>query len=288
MPTVIDIHPHVIATDTARYPLAPLGGTQSTWSRDRPTSFETMIKEMDAAGVARSAIVQASTAYGHDNSYVAEAIAAYPKRFTGVFSVDVLAPDAVDRMKHWIGRGFSGMRLFTTGSTMPGQATWFDDPRSYPAWEYAGAAGLPVCMQMTPQGFPQLRGLMERFPKVRIILDHLARPQLTDGPPFAADQPFFDLAKYGQVFLKVTPVNVEPKEWGKATPASFFGAVVETFGAARIAWGSNFPATAGPLADILERAQAAFAFASAQEREWIFGKTAQALYPRLADESASR
>ncbi len=283
MASIIDIHPHVICPDTARYPLAPLGGTQSTWSRDRPTSFETMIKEMDAAGVARSAIVQASTAYGHDNSYVAEAIAAYPKRFTGVFSVDVLAPDAVDKMKHWLGKGFSGMRLFTTGSTMPGQATWFADPSTYPAWEYAGEAGIPVCMQMTPQGFPQLRGLMDRFPKVRIILDHLARPQLTDGPPFTADQPFFDLAKYGQVFLKVTPVNVEPKAWGKATPASFFGEVVKTFGASRIAWGSNFPATAGPLSAILKKAQDAFSFASAEDREWIFGKTAMALYPKLAD-----
>ena len=47
MASIVDIHPHVIATDTARYPLAPLGGTQSTWSRDRPTSYETMIEEMD-------------------------------------------------------------------------------------------------------------------------------------------------------------------------------------------------------------------------------------------------
>jgi L-fuconolactonase len=283
MSSIIDIHPHVIATDTARYPLAPLGGTQSTWSRDRPTSWQQMIAEMDAAGVAKSAIVQASTAYGHDNSYVAEAIAAYPKRFTGVFSVDVLAPDAVEKMKYWLGRGFSGMRLFTTGSTMPGQATWFADPSTFAAWEYAGEAGIPVCMQMTPQGFPQLRGLMDRFPKVRIILDHLARPQLVDGPPFAADQLFFDLAGYGQVFLKVTPINVEPKDWGKATPESFFGAVIKAYGASRIAWGSNFPATAGPLAAILAKAQAAFAFASAGDREWIFGKTAQALYPRLVD-----
>lgn len=282
MASIIDIHPHVISTDTARYPLAPLGGTQSTWSRDRPTSYQQMIAEMDAAGVAKSAIVQASTAYGHDNSYVAEAIAAHPKRFTGVFSVDVLAPDAVEKMKHWIGKGFSGMRLFTTGSTMPGQATWFDDPRSFAAWEYAGAAGIPVCMQMTPQGFPQLRGLMERFPRVRMILDHLARPRLTDGPPYAADKDFFELARYPQVYLKVTPINVEPKEWGKATPDTFFAAVIKAYGASRIAWGSNFPATAGPLSDILKKAQASFAFASAADRDWIFGKTAQALYPRLA------
>jgi predicted TIM-barrel fold metal-dependent hydrolase len=282
MSAIIDIHPHVISTDTARFPLAPLGGTQSTWSRDRPTSYQQMIAEMDAAGVAKSAIVQASTAYGHDNSYVAEAISAYPQRFTGVFSVDVLAPDAVEKMKYWIGRGFSGMRLFTTGSTMPGQATWFADPSAYPAWEFAGEAGIPVCMQMTPQGFPQLRGLMDRFPKVRIILDHLARPHLVDGPPFAADQPFFELARYGQVFLKLTPVNVEPKDWGKATPETFFGAVIAAFGASRIAWGSNFPATAGPLSATLRKAQTALAFANAGDREWIFGKTAQALYPRLA------
>jgi L-fuconolactonase len=116
---VIDIHPHVIATDTTKYPLAPLGGTQSTWSRERPTPYEKLIEEMDAAGVDKAAIVQASTAYGHDNSYVAEAIAAHPRRFTGVFSVDVLAPDATEKMRFWMDRGFSGMRLFTTGSTMP-------------------------------------------------------------------------------------------------------------------------------------------------------------------------
>jgi predicted TIM-barrel fold metal-dependent hydrolase len=280
---IIDIHPHVIATDNARYPLQPLGGHHITWSRDRPTPYDKMIEAMDQAGVAKSAIVQASTAYGHDNSYVAEAIAAYPGRFTGVFSVDMLSADNVERMKHWLALGFSGMRLFTTGSTMPGQATWFDDPRTFPAWQYAADHSVPVCMQMTPQGFPQLRGLIERFPKVRIILDHLARPRLTDGPPFAADEEFLALSKYPNVFLKLTPINVEPKDWGKATPGSFFGALIKTYGANRIAWGSNFPATEGTLKEILGKAQAALSFTSADDREWIFGKTALELYPRLKD-----
>jgi L-fuconolactonase len=278
---IIDIHPHVISTDNARYPLQPLGGSQSTWSRDRPTPYEKMIEAMDQAGVAKSAIVQASTAYGHDNSYVAEAIAAYPKRFTGVFSIDMLAADNVDKMKHWLARGFSGMRLFTTGSTMPGQATWFDDPRTFPAWQYAGEAGIPVCMQMTPQGFPQLRGLLERFPKVKFILDHLARPQLVDGPPFAADREFLALARYPNVYLKLTPLNVSPANWGKATPETFFGALIAAYGAQRIAWGSNFPATEGTLAQILGKAQQALSFASASDREWIFGGTALTLYPSL-------
>ena len=283
MASTVDIHPHVISTDTKRHPLAPLGGTQSTWSRDRPTPFEKLVEAMDAAGVDKAAIVQASTAYGHDNSYVAEAIATYPKRFTGVFSVDVLAPNSVDKMRHWIDRGFSGMRLFTTGSTMPGQQTWFDDPRSFAAWEFAGKAGIPVCMQMTAQGFPQLTALMDRFPDVKIILDHLGRPQLIDGPPYAADQVLFDLARYSNVFLKVTPVNVSPKEWGKGSAETFFRKLIATFGANRMAWGSNFPATNDSLSGILRKAQAAFAFAGADDRGWIFGRTAQALYPKLAD-----
>jgi predicted TIM-barrel fold metal-dependent hydrolase len=280
--TTIDIHPHVISTDTARYPLAPLGGVQSTWSRDRPTPLEKLVAEMDRAGIDKAAIVQASTAYGHDNSYVAEAIAAHPQRLTGVFSVDVLAADAVDKMRHWLARGFGGMRLFTTGSTMPGQATWFADPRAFPAWGFAGEAGIPVCMQMTPSGFDALRTLMQNFPNVRIILDHCARPHLIDGPPYHGDAGLFRFADNPSVFLKVTPLNFAPADWGKATPQSFLGKLLATFGAGRVAFGSNFPATEGSLAEILGKARAAFSFASAIDQALVFGGTGQSLYPMLA------
>ncbi len=40
MSEVIDIHPHIVSPDTKRYPLAPLGGTQSTWSSERPTTYQ--------------------------------------------------------------------------------------------------------------------------------------------------------------------------------------------------------------------------------------------------------
>src|SRR4029077_15648578 len=121
---VIDIHPHVISTDTARYPRAPLGGHQSDWSRERPVSYEQIIVEQDRAGLQQAALVQASTCYGHDNSYVAEAVAAHPERFTGVFSCDILQADATVAMAHWMSKGMTGLRLFTTGSTMPGQQDW--------------------------------------------------------------------------------------------------------------------------------------------------------------------
>ena len=278
----IDIHPHVISGDTTRYPNAPLGGQKSDWSRQRPVNVEQMIVAMDQAGIAKSALVQASTCYGHDNSYIADAIAAHPDRFTGVFSVDVLAPDAPEKIRYWVGRRLTGMRLFTAGSTMLNQADWVDDPRSFPAWECAGQLGIPVCMQMTVKAIPQLIHMLERFPKVSVILDHLAKPALSDGPPYAAAANVFRLADFKNLFLKLTPRTVAEAQNGKATHATFFPLLVSKFGASRIAWGSNYPASEGTLPELLKGSQAALSVLPAEDRDWIFSKTALTLYPALA------
>src|SRR4051794_17521013 len=96
---IIDIHPHVISSDTKRYPITPLGGVRSVWSEERPVTFEQMIAAMDQAGVNKAALVHSSTTYGYDNSYVADCVAQRPDRFTAVFSVDVLAPDAPQKIR---------------------------------------------------------------------------------------------------------------------------------------------------------------------------------------------
>jgi L-fuconolactonase len=277
----IDIHPHIIASDTARYPLSPLGGHQSDWSRTRPVSMEQLIAAMDQAGVQKAAIVQASTCYGHDNSYVADAVAAHPERFTGVFSVDVLAPDAPHRMRHWLGKGLTGLRLFTFGSTMSEQANWLDDPKSYPAWTAACKLGLSVCLQMSAKAIPQAAGMAKRFPDLKIILDHGARPVLDDGPPYAAAESLFDLARLPNIYLKLTPRIFAECRKAKATPETFFPRLVSEFGAQRLAWGSNYPSSEGKLPELLEVARESVASLSPADREWIFAKTAQVLYPAL-------
>jgi predicted TIM-barrel fold metal-dependent hydrolase len=117
---------------------------------------------------------------------------------------------------------------------------------------------------------------------VTIILDHLSRAPFEDGPPYSKAADFLALARYEQVYLKVTPNNVTPKSWGKGSPETFFGKLIDTFGASRIAWGSNFPNSVGTLPELLATARKAFSFAKEPDQEWIFGKTAQTLYPVLA------
>ena len=57
-PMIIDVHCHVVSPDRVKYPLAPIGGKQSDWSSERPTTPEQLIAAMDAAGVAKAAVVQ--------------------------------------------------------------------------------------------------------------------------------------------------------------------------------------------------------------------------------------
>jgi predicted TIM-barrel fold metal-dependent hydrolase len=281
--SAVDTHAHVIAADEKRYPRAPLGGRQSDWSRERPASAEQMLAAMDAAGVAKMVLVQASTCYGHDNAYVADSVAAHPERFVGVFSVDVLAPDAPARMRDCLGRGLAGLRVFVAGHTAALADARLDDPRCFAAWECAREAGIPVCVQARADRLTQLTAVLDRFPQVPVLLDHMARPEIEDGPPYAAAAGLFALARRNNVFLKLTTHNLREARAGRATPESFFGRVVREFGAERIAWGSNTPASAGTLAELLADARAALAALSREDRDWIFFRTAQKLYPDLVD-----
>jgi L-fuconolactonase len=278
---VIDSHTHVISADADRYPPAPLGGHQSDWSKARPVTRDGLAAAMDQAGIAQAVVVQASTVYGHDSRYVVEAVRAHPKRFVGVFSIDPLADDAVEQMKRWIGEGLVGVRLFTTGSTMPGQAHWLADEATYKAWEFAEANRISVCLQMTIAGIPMLRTLLERFPKVRVLLDHLARPDLSDGPPYSRAQPLFDLVNFPGLHLKLTNRTIAAAGEGLSTAATFIPYVVRAFGAERILWGSNFPAAQGALSDLLSQAKAAVASLPHSEQAMIFAGAARGLYPTL-------
>jgi predicted TIM-barrel fold metal-dependent hydrolase len=284
---LLDTHTHVISPDQSTYPVNPIGGKQSDWSHERPVDANALLRAMDAAGIEQAVVVQASTVYGHDNRYVTESVRAHRDRFVGVYSIDAMAADAVERIEYWQSQGLAGFRLFTTGSTMPGQADWLGHPDSYRAWAYAEAHGIPVCLQMTMEGLPKLRELMTRFPRANVLLDHCARPDLTDGRPYAKAQALFDMAAFPGVHLKLTNRTLDAATQGASRPVDFLAAIVAAFGASRIAWGSNFPAAAGTLAELAQAARDALKELPPATRESILSGTARRLYPFTQARSAA-
>ncbi|MBU9367446.1 amidohydrolase [Burkholderia multivorans] len=282
MTSIVDIHPHIISDDEKRYPPAPLFGKRSEWSQERPNTVEALISAMDEAGVAKAAVVHSSTTYGFDNSYVVDSCARFPDRLVAVGSVNMLADDVASVIEKWVGSGLAGLRIFTGGSTKDFDPSELENPKSFRAWEILAELKLPMCIQTGPIGLPQVRMLAQKFPRVNIVLDHLARPDVLDGPPYANAASLFAMADLPNVYLKLTPRIFGDVKKEKASAETFFPRVVEAFGAARLAWGSNFPTSPGTLTEILATAQDGLQCLSETDREWIFGKTALKLYPALA------
>lgn len=282
---LIDIHPHITSPDTDRYPVDPLGGKRSDWSKERSATITDLAAAMDEAGVDKAAIVHSSTTYGFDNSYVADSIVDYPGRFTGVFSVDVTQPDAPEKMRYWVGRGMTGMRIYARGSTMKTDWLRIDDPAVTPAWECAAELGISVATNVNARddSLAHIKTILARFPSVPLVIDHLGRPPIADGPPYLAAESYFALADSPNLFLKYTRSGLDSMIKGAAEPEGFMTRLVGVFGADRIAWGSNYLSAPGTLGEIIAGAQAACAGLSDEDCSWIFARTAQRIYPALAD-----
>lgn len=43
MSIIVDAHPHLVAADTKRYPITPLGGRQSEWSKGLHLTAEELL-----------------------------------------------------------------------------------------------------------------------------------------------------------------------------------------------------------------------------------------------------
>jgi predicted TIM-barrel fold metal-dependent hydrolase len=278
---LVDTHVHVIAPDAARYPRWP-SGVGSQWFREHPVSVEEYLGAAGACGVERAVLVQAHGAYGTDNSYVVDAVAAAPERLVSVGIVDPDDPDAPEHLRELAAtRGFAGVRLFGIGTTAP---AWFDGPAGTALWATATELDLRLVATLLAPELPRLGHQLERFPDVPVVLDHCGFPDLTGGPPYAGAAPLFALAGFEALHLKVTSHVLEDAE---ARSPGGAAALVEClharFGAERLVWGSDYPQTHDrSYADLVALGQAACAALPRGEQERFLGGNALRLWPTLA------
>jgi L-fuconolactonase len=271
---IIDTHVHVISDDQQRYPRR---ADAQEWVRD--TSAEMLLALNREAGVDRTVLVQGHGAYGFDNSYAADCARQYPGSFVSVCIVDERQADAADQLTYWVReRGVSGLRLFTIGEP----ETLIDDARTFPLWERAVALAIPICIMTRFHQVARLAGLLERFPEARVALDHLALPRLRDGAPYDSVQPLLELARFPNLYLKFSTETLYAARRGSSTPKEFFSRLIERFGANRIMWGSNFPATHNRgFKEQVDLAREELAFLPQEDQRWLFGETALNLWPAL-------
>ncbi len=270
----IDAHVHVWIPENDTYPYWP----------DRPDvdyfdgSAELLLELMDRHAIAKAVLIQPSQ-YGWDNSYIMDCVDAHPDRFAAIVRVDQWAKSAPADLEYWVReRGAQGVRLTLWEYT---EKTWDHGRPEYPLWEKIRELGIAVGYLIEPFHKPMIEDMLEAFPEVPVILDHLGKPITSESPDFPSFRNILDLARYPQVYTKMSAMSYQSNE--EYPHRDLIGCVekaVHAFGKERVMWATDFCFTLGAhnYHQGIEIVEKHMPFLSGDEKEWIFSKTARSLF----------
>jgi L-fuconolactonase len=277
-----DAHAHIVSTDTARYPSAPLSGRVRDGDLDDPITAERLLGLLDANDVERAVVVQRAHIYGYDNAYVVDAAERYPDRLRAVCAIDAQSPDGPRQVRYWVGeRGAIGIRL--TEPYRGADTSWFDSPAALATWESAAELGVPVRLHFFRWNraacLPAVAPLLGRFPQTTVVIDHLSNLSAEAGPPdYGLDAPLAALMPHPNLHLLVSTINLARLDAEQVPAAPAIEHIVRAFGAARVMWGSDVGQSKPGYAQMCALADAAVASLTAEERRQVLHDTGRTVY----------
>ncbi|ABC35749.1 hydrolase [Burkholderia thailandensis E264] len=194
-----------------------------------------------AAGVARTIAVQAAPTVD-ETRYLLDLARRDPSIAGVVGWVPLDAPDARDTLAA-LARdpALKGVRPML--QDLP-DAAWIASAALAPAIDALVELDLAFDALVTPRHLAPLATFARRFPRLRIVVDHGAKPPIRAGR--AAWQPWADgiaaLAALPNVHCKLSGLVTEAAHgWRPETIAPYVGHLFDAFGAARMIWGSDWP-----------------------------------------------
>ena len=247
---------------------------------------EVLVNEMEQNGVDRAVLIQFRGVF--DNTYMIDCVGRYPGRFSMVAIVDTDTDEAPLRLEEWVKQGAEGVRL--------GPAVRSPGGDDLAIWRKAAELGIVVSSLGTLEEFssPGFESIIKEFPTLTVIIEHLGGVGAyhnTGGPVEArhgeAYKRVLSLAQYTNTYMKVPGLGeICPRPMPFRQPMPFadipplIEQAVEAFGARRLMWGSDFPPVAARegYGNALRFPRDHVKFSSEEDKEWVFGKTAEGLF----------
>ena len=158
---------------------------------------------------------------------------------------------------------------------------WLARPDLAPAFAALKAHGLAFDALVKPPQIPALLALLERETELPVVIDHGAKPDLTNTDLSAWRDGIAALAARRNTACKLSGLVTEAGPgWSDATLAPAVSHLLASFGPQRLLWGSDWPvatlaASYGQWHAAAERLTAAL---SEPERAAIFGGNAARIY----------
>lgn len=270
---IIDTHIHVYTFDP-RFPFNhPERPDLKRLSMEAPV--ENLAAQMKEFGVKYSVLVQPRY-YGWDNSYMSYCIQKYPELFVAIGLIEPEDPKVAGKLRYWVtGHGFQGMRF---SPIYHPKSTWLNSKEHYPLWREAEKLGAVFKYYILPHQIPMLEDMAERFPGVKIVIDHAGKPDLKKSDPWPEFRKVFRLKRFPQVWITMGgPWEMSQiKQYPYSDTYPFYKAVYEEFGGKKLVWGTGWPRPRWILTmdKELEWVNVILDFYTPEDRELVLGRNA--------------
>jgi predicted TIM-barrel fold metal-dependent hydrolase len=229
---IIDCHAHIYGADEKKYPTIdkPYRPPNGTGTLDH------LRREMKAAQVQFVTAIQTSTFYRWDNRFTADSARANSDWMAGVCTLDPDDSHSPGVLEAYVRESnIRGMR------SIPAADGRLDHPGVVKLWETALRLGIVINALGNRDNCDQLSELLERFPKLRVVLDHCLNIKVgPDLDAIVADT--VKLARHPNLHAKLTFIptgSAEPYPCRDLHDAC--RSVIAAFGPDRCVWGSDFP-----------------------------------------------
>lgn len=309
-PLLFDSHAHLVADDQQRYPRNPMqraadapyrppgvigrpGGHHGPNPINEVPDVSRMLVWMKEENVDGAVAVQKRMIYRYDNSYILDSSDAHPETFSAVVILDAEDPGTPDLVrKYTLEHDLVGLRLFG-GRKPDGSMPWLNSPAALRSWQAVNEAGIVMDLEVLAQGgggpaVPALLELAERYPKVRIVLDHLLEPELHDGEHFGMDERWERLAACDRICFKFTSINLDHCREEGFPANQVLRRAVDLFGADRVMWGSDIGTSSGTYKDMVQRMIDASDLLSPEEQRAVWHDTGRRVFAKGGYKGASK
>jgi predicted TIM-barrel fold metal-dependent hydrolase len=273
-PRYIDTHVHIWSGDLQRYPLGKGWGPSDM----KPPVYlpDDILHDARPSGVDRVVLLQMNF-YGFDNSFMLDAIRKRPTIFRGIAVVNRKTDTPETEMSRLAESGVRAFRLYPEEVT-PSKLSGSLFERMF---RFAGEQDLAISLLMNPESLEAVDRQCKKFPDTSIVVEHMARIGMNGSIRDDDIAALCALAKHAKVLVKLSGFYA----LGQAKPPHLdleplIKRIYEAFGAKRLIWGSDCPfqVVHETYEDGISVIRDRLRFLSAEDKEWILGRTAEELF----------
>ena len=272
---IVDAHQHFFNVDRFTYPWMR-GPAEALRRNFLPEDLKPLLSRL---GIQRTVLVQAGAIEG-DTSWFLELAQAHDFIAGVVGWVDLTDPQVGQTLDALQGHAkFKGVRHLVEDEP---DDRWLVREDVLRGLEQLAQRDIPYDLVVHPRHLRCVSIVAERLPRLRMVVDHIAKPPIALGTREGWDRDMAVIAGYPQVYCKLSGMITEadPKNWKPSDLRPYVNYVVELFGLDRVMYGSDWPVCrlAGSYEQVFQALIEALGPLGARDRARVFGQNACRFY----------